>query len=141
MERNGAMIKGIAHVCLKTTCLKKTEQFYCEGLGLEKGFDFLRNGTVVGFYLKAGNGNFLEFFRTDAGVPGTFPIDHLCLEVDSIDETAECLKKAGYAVDAKKMGADHSWQAWTADPDGVRIELHEYTPESCQLTGKECILE
>ena len=141
MERNGAMIKGIAHVCLKTTCLKKTEQFYCEVLGLEKGFDFLRNGTVVGFYLKAGNGNFLEFFRTDAGVPGTFPIDHLCLEVDSIDETAERLKKAGYAVDAKKMGADHSWQAWTADPDGVRIELHEYTPESCQLTGKECILE
>jgi hypothetical protein len=32
-----------------------------------------------------------------------------------------------------KMGSDHSWQAWLADPDGNRIELHAYTPESNQV--------
>ena len=30
------------------------------------------------------------------------------------------------------MGGDNSWQAWTCDPDGNRIELHQYTPESKQ---------
>jgi hypothetical protein len=27
---------------------------------------------------------------------------------------------------------DHSWQAWITDPDGNKIELHDYTPESWQ---------
>jgi hypothetical protein len=31
------------------------------------------------------------------------------------------------------LGSDQSWQAWLADPDGNRIELHAYTPESKQL--------
>jgi predicted enzyme related to lactoylglutathione lyase len=30
------------------------------------------------------------------------------------------------------LGSDGSWQAWLADPDGNRIELHMYTPESKQ---------
>ena len=135
------MIKGIAHICIKALDLEATQRYYCEGLGLEKGFDFIRNGEPVGFYLKAGNGNYLEFFKSDAGDNSEFPIAHLCLDVDSIDETAKRLTGAGYAIDEKKMGADHSWQAWTADPNGVRIELHEYTPESCQYSGKNCILD
>ena len=38
----------------------------------------------------------------------------------------------GGVVTAPNLGADHSWQAWLADPDGNRIELHQYTPESKQ---------
>lgn len=38
------------------------------------------------------------------------------------------------------MGADHAYQAWLTDPDGVRIELHEYTPDCCQKTGRTCYL-
>ncbi len=39
------------------------------------------------------------------------------------------------------MGADRSRQMWTQDPDGVRIEFHQYTPGSCQLTGAPCVLD
>lgn len=134
------MTKRIAHICINSPDLEKTERFYCKGLGMEKGFDFLRGKTVVGFYLKAGNGTFLEIFHAEAETPGSFPIDHLCLEVDSIEETAASLKTVGAVLSPKKMGADHSWQAWTTDPGGVRIELHEYTPESCQTTGAPCRL-
>ena len=47
---------------------------------------------------------------------------------------------AGYTPGEKKMGADHAYQAWLTDPDGVRIELHEYTPDCCQKTGRTCYL-
>ena len=28
-----------------------------------------------------------------------------------------------------------TWQAWTEDPNGVKVELFEYTPGSAQLVG------
>lgn len=52
-----------------------------------------------------------------------------------------CLGAGGYAVTEKKLGADQSWQAWTTDPSGVRIEFHQYTAHSSQVTGKDCVLD
>ena len=49
------MIKGIAHLCIRVADLGRTARFYCQGLGLEKAFDFRRDDKTVGFYLKAGN--------------------------------------------------------------------------------------
>ena len=59
------MIKGIAHLCIRVVDLEKTSRFYCDGLGLGKAFDFIRDGKVVGFYLRVGNGNYLEFFQRE----------------------------------------------------------------------------
>ena len=134
------MIKGIAHLCIRVADLGRTARFYCQGLGLEKAFDFRRDDKTVGFYLKAGNGNYLEFFEREPAEPGTNPIDHLCFEVDSIDSVNAAVAAAGYTKKKKKMGADHAYQAWLTDPDGVRIELHEYTPDCCQKTGRTCYL-
>ena len=72
------MIKGIAHLCIRVADLEKTARFYCGGLGLEKAFDFIRDGKVVGFYLRVGNGNYLEFFQREPVEVGINPIDHLC---------------------------------------------------------------
>ena len=134
------MIKGIAHLCIRVADLGRTARFYCQGLGLEKAFDFRRDDKTVGFYLKAGNGNYLEFFEREPAEPGTNPIDHLCFEVDSIDSVNAAVAAAGYTPGEKKMGAGHAYQAWLTDPDGVRIELHEYTPDCCQKTGRTCYL-
>lgn len=125
------MIRGIAHLCIRVADLEQTARFYCDGLGLKKAFDFIRDGKVIGFYLHVGNGNYLEIFQREPVEAGPSPIDHLCLETDSIDEVNARLSAAGYAVGEKKMGADHAWQAWLTDPDGVRIELHEYTADCC----------
>jgi hypothetical protein len=38
------------------------------------------------------------------------------------------------------MGHDQSWQAWLADPNGITIELHEYTDKSSQVLGSDCFL-
>jgi catechol 2,3-dioxygenase-like lactoylglutathione lyase family enzyme len=134
-------IKRVSHVCLGALDLEATERFYCQGLGCTRAFDFLRGGKRIGFYLRAGEGTFIEVFlqeKLDPDAPA--PIRHLCLEVDSVDEASARVKSLGYKVGEKKLGADRSWQAWTADPAGVRIEFHEYTAESSQSTGKDCVL-
>jgi catechol 2,3-dioxygenase-like lactoylglutathione lyase family enzyme len=129
------MIKRIAHLCLVSNDLAATERFYTEALGLKKAFYFLRNGVVIGFYLAVGDDNFIEVFHTDHVPNGeSSAIQHFCLEVDSIDEISARVKSAGYEITSKQFGCDRSWQAWLTDPNGVKIELHEYTPESSQVT-------
>jgi catechol 2,3-dioxygenase-like lactoylglutathione lyase family enzyme len=128
------MIKRIAHLCIISKDLAATESFYTNALGLKKAFYFLHNGTVTGFYLAVGDDSFIEVFLTDQAPDGkSSAIQHFCLEVDSIDEIAARVKKAGYEITDKQLGSDKSWQAWITDPNGVRIELHEYTPESSQI--------
>ena len=136
------MITGLAHVCLAAGNLDDTQRFYCEGLGFTKAFDFIRDGKVVGFYLKVSDMTYVEVFLQDDIRPdGACPIRHFCLEVQDIDAVANHLKANGYDVTEKKLGADRSWQAWTTDPAGVRIEFHQYTEESCQTTGQNCVLD
>lgn len=50
------MMKALAHVCLLSRDLNRTLEFYTETLGLSKGFDFVRNGALFGFYLRVGTG-------------------------------------------------------------------------------------
>ena len=57
---------------------------------------------------------------------------HFCLEVDDFDATVAELRGRGVELSEPQLGSDGSWQCWTADPDGNRIELHGYTPDSRQ---------
>lgn len=135
------MIKGIAHVCISSTDLEASERFYLNGLGLTKCFDFIRNDEIVGYYLKVSDRMFIEAFHRDEVEGGEkAPVRHFCLETDSIDTIRDHLISRGYEVGEKKLGADHAYQAWVTDPSGVRIEFHEYTEKSTQLTGENCIL-
>ena len=46
-----------------------------------------------------------------------------------------CHRAQGVTITDKSFGCDDTWQAWTADPDGVKIELFEYTDKSAQFVG------
>ena len=134
------MIRGIAHLCIRVADLEQTARFYCDGLGLKKAFDFIRDGKVVGFYLRVGNGNYLEIFQREPVEAGPSPIDHLCLETDSIDEVNARLSAAGYAVGEKKMGADHAWQAWLTDPTESASSCTNTPPTVVRKPGRPAIL-
>ena len=132
------MIKQLAHICIHTKSLEKTKHFYSEILGMALGFDFQRQDELFGFYLKCGANTFVEVFKGDPGEVGN--INHLALEVHSIDDVIAKLKENDIEVTDKKLGADHSYQAWATDPNGVRIEFHEYTEQSMQVVGGTCIV-
>jgi len=136
------MIKGMAHVCLLAKDLDAAERFYCNGLGLKKTFDFISDGRVVGFYLQLSQGVFIEIFeRAEIAIHADNPIQHFCIEVDDIDQIGERLIGNGYEATKKMLGADHSWQLWTTDPSGARIEFHQYTDRSTQITRENCFLK
>ncbi len=127
------MIRGLAHVCFTVTDLERALAFYRDGLGFKPAFDFVdEQGRRFGVYLHVGGRNFIELFvgRVEATEGGSFR--HFCLEVTDINELVRTLRARGLEVSDPKLGQDHSFQAWTTDPDGNRIEFHQYTPESKQ---------
>ena len=129
------MITGLAHVCFVVNDLEKSIVFYRDQLGLKPAFDFINDkGERFGIYLHIGGRSFLELFQGTVGEPAAQPsYQHFCLEVDEIESTVAQLRANGVEVTDVKLGTDQSWQAWLTDPDGNRIELHAYTPESKQL--------
>jgi len=136
------MIKALAHVCVYSTDLARTQAFYCEALGLPIRFRFMRQGELFGFYIRVSDAQFIEvFYRPKTECVGGPQIGHICLEVDDINAMREALTRHGVKTTDPKLGADHSWQMWCNDPDGTAIEFHQYTPESTQSTGEDCLVD
>ena len=130
------MMTRLAHICIHSQDLSETERFYCDTLGLEKGFDFVKDDALFGFYIKLGNDSFVEIFKGDSGSVGN--INHLAIETDDIDQVITKLRSNGFDATDKSLGGDHTWQTWTEDPSGVRIEFHQYTEKSLQFRGGVC---
>ena len=136
-------LKTIAHVCIKTSDLERTLDFYCGGLGLERQFDFTRGGRVIGFYLKLAERSFIEVFEAEeVAAPGANAgLHHFCLETDDMTAVWERLAERGFAPGEVKTGADQSLQFWVTDPSGVRFEFHQYTGRSAQFDGSHRAVE
>jgi len=133
------MIKQLAHINIGSNDLSASENFYCNVLGMEKTFEFIKDGELYGFYAGVGNTTYVEVFIEENEL-GDMPtiIRHLCLEVEDLDATIAEIRKNDWEITDKKFGCDNSWQAWITDPSGVEIELMQYTEESSQFTGKPC---
>lgn len=132
----GIAVKQVAHVCIFARDLEETARFYAEALGMRKAFNFTREGRVFGFYLDAGGRSHVEVFENaEARYSRRDQISHFCLEVESIDDAVAHIRALGIEITDKKKACDDTWQAWTEDPNGVRIELFEYTAQSAQFTG------
>ena len=132
------MAISIAHVCLLTKDLQKTERFYTQALGMTKMFDFHKEGRHYGYYLKMSERNFIEVFEDTEVEHRTSRFLHLCLETDDIAAAREKLVAAGVEATEISKGCDDTFQIWFKDPNGIDIELHQYTETSSQLTGKNC---
>jgi glyoxylase I family protein len=128
------MIQGLAHACFHARDLAAIDDFYGKKLGFRRAFDFTNDkGKLTGMYFHVGGRTFLEFFLSEVTPPTPAQsYRHICLEVDDINATVAAIRAKGVEVSDPKTGSDHSWQAWLTDPEGNRIELHCYTPESKQ---------
>lgn len=140
------MIKRLAHLCFKTDRMEEMVRFYRDTMGFPVKFTLDGpDGAPFGWYFEIGETSFLEVFdqassiRQWGGQPealhqpsGAF-YQHFCLEVQDMEAERERLVAAGVPVTEIKTGLSASRQCWIADPDGNRIELMEYTPESLQL--------
>ncbi|NLM62026.1 MAG: VOC family protein [Clostridiales bacterium] len=94
-------------------------------------------------YFKMPNGTFIELFdgagASKLNVPGNedFNYQHMSFVVEDIFAACEELKSKGVPIDSEpKMGMEHTWQMWTHDPDGNKIEFMQYTERSFQVVGR-----
>lgn len=127
------MVTALAHVCFTVKDLDASFDFYANKLGFTHAFDFINDqGVRHGCYLHIGGRSFIELFQGNYEESKGGSYRHFCLEVDDIEATAANLKAKGVEVGEIKLGKDNSYQCWLTDPDGNRIELHCYTPNSQQ---------
>jgi lactoylglutathione lyase/glyoxylase I family protein len=130
------IVRQVSHLCIFTRDLEATKEFWNGVLGMPITFRFSRNGEPFGFYFTAGGMTNIEVFRSDkAKYDDTNAVNHLALEVFDIEDAIATARAAGVSVTDKKMGVDDTWQAWLADPNGVKIEFFMYTPKSAQIVG------
>ncbi len=132
------IVKQIAHACIFAKDLKETEDFYANVLRIEKIFNFTRDGDVFGYYLDAGGDTHIEVFhKPGAAFAESNQINHICLEVIDIDAAIAHIRAQGVDASDKSNGCDDTWQSWITDPNGVKIELFQYTGDSAQFVGRD----
>ena len=85
-----------------------------------------------GVFLEVGDGTFLELFHEeeDHGDAGRFR--HFALEVEDIEGWAARFRALGQESTVTRGRTDGALGCWVRDPDGNRVELHEYDEESVQ---------
>jgi catechol 2,3-dioxygenase-like lactoylglutathione lyase family enzyme len=127
-------IKQVAHTCIFAHDLDQTARFYRDVFGIEKAFEFKRGEEWIGFYLDMGARTFIEVFRkADSSFDEKNQINHICLETDDLDGLLAHIRSQGVEITDKKLGVDGTWQSWTKDPNGVKLEIFQYTAESLQF--------
>jgi catechol 2,3-dioxygenase-like lactoylglutathione lyase family enzyme len=131
------MIVRLAHVCIETEDLDVTEAFYGY-LGIKRKFEFRNKADeLVGMYLDFGGDTYMEVIKVRKPRPeGT--VRHFAIEVESVDEVRAVLLGNGVEVSEREMGADHTLMVTCHDPNGIFIELQEYTVNSLQKNGGRC---
>lgn len=132
------IVKQIAHVCIFAKDIDATAAWYKTVLGFEKIFNFTREGRVFGYYLDAGGDTHVEVFENaSAEFTEKNQINHICFEVVDMDYVIEHVRSLGYEARDKSKGCDDTWQSWITDPNGVKIELFQYTKDSAQFVGRD----
>ncbi len=130
------MITRLAHVCLSSTDLDRTENFYTRVLGFKLKYRYFKGGKPFGSYFEISPNQFIEvFLNCPEGDPNKAHVRHFCLETDNIDNLIKTIRSRDWEITDKVVGRDSTLQCWITDPDGTRIEFQQYTAESAQRIG------
>jgi len=121
----------INHVGISAKDWDETLNFYIKTLGFKEAFTFKdKNGNVTTSYIQMNKDNFLEVSRATADRPPG--LNHLGIWVDDINATVANLRRRGVKVEDPHVGGSKAPIANVVDPNGIRLELLEFPPESSQ---------
>lgn len=119
------------HVGIVPKDWQATLDFYIKTLGFREAFVFKdRDGNVTTSYLQTSKQDFLEITKlSPQNSPG---VNHIGIWVDDIKSTVAKIRAKGINVEDIRVGNSKAPLTNFTDPNGVRIELLEYPPESWQ---------
>jgi catechol-2,3-dioxygenase len=111
--------KGLSHIALKTSDLKKTEAFYINVLGFKVAF---RHPPNMLFLTTPGSGDLLNFVRSARKVSGSQGLEHIGFKITAagLKRLEKTLKTNNVAIDGRR-GKD---AIYFSDPNGYQIEYY-----------------
>ena len=127
-------IVGIGHIAIRVKDIDRTLDFYRDKLGFKEMFRLERDGKLWLMYLRVTDTQYIELFPEAAGDRAppreANGLNHICLEVDSIDGVLADLAQGRHSDRARKAdgrrrqsaGLDRGSrrQPHRADADGRR---------------------
>jgi len=116
-------VKGIMHLLMQVSDLKKSEEFYVGLLGFTVrkrepfpgGRDLIVTNQGLGL--------------TQGGPGDGRQVEHFAFEVDDVQASSEMVKRAGIKIIHEILPNSYGKSMYIADPDGNKIELIE-TPKN-----------
>lgn len=136
MEANAAPQRPVTglrlnHVGMYVKNFEESMNFYTNVMGFHEAFSFKnKDGKPTLTYLQINRDTFLELAPADAQHPVGF--SHAGLWADDVRQTVDTLRQQGGEVEDVHVGATKAPLANMTDPNGLRLELLEYGPESLQ---------
>jgi len=118
------------HVGLYVKDIEESTKFYTENMGFRKAFSFTDGAGHPVTYLQIDHNTFLEMTPADKDhAPG---FSHAGILTDDLESTVAALQKKGLKAEDVHLGGTKALISNTLDPNGVRLELLAYPPDSLQ---------
>lgn len=118
------MIHALNHFTINAGDRLATLRFYCELLGLEQGAR--PDLGFPGAWLYApGGGQAVLHIYWDRPRPqaSTGVIDHMAFSARGLATVKARFDAAGVPYDLRRQAGSGTWQLFSSDPDGARVEL------------------
>jgi catechol 2,3-dioxygenase-like lactoylglutathione lyase family enzyme len=118
------------HFGINVRDLEESAKFYTEKMGFREVFRFKDAAGKPIVYVQLDHNTFLEMTPADKDNPVGF--SHGGIVSDDLETTVATLKREGVKVEEVHLGATKALISNAFDPNGVRLELLSYPPESLQ---------
>ena len=121
----------VNHVAIAVEDFDEAFAFYTQKMGFREAFTVRdANGRPTLAYVQVNRNTFVELQQANANRrPG---LNHFGLHVENLRATAATLKERGVTVEEPRSRPDDSSVANATDPNGIRIEMFEFGPQSPQ---------
>lgn len=119
------------HVGMYVKNFDESMNFYTKTMGFREAFSFKdKEGKPALAYLQISRDTFLELAPADADHPAGF--SHAGIWADDLKATITTLRQLGTKVDDPRVGSTKAPLTNVIDPNGLRLEILEFPPESLQ---------
>jgi len=117
------MIQGMNHFTITAEDRDKTLGFYCGLLGLQEGFR--PDLGFPGAWLYAGGAQAVLHIYWDRPMPNTRTgvIDHMAFTASGLKAVKARFDEAGVKYDLRRQAGAGTWQLFSYDPNGAKVEL------------------
>jgi catechol 2,3-dioxygenase-like lactoylglutathione lyase family enzyme len=119
------------HVGMNVKDFDESMNFYTKTMGFREAFSFKdKDDKPTLVYLQINRDTFLELAPANADHP--VGLSHVGIWADDLKTTVTALRQQGVKLDDPRPGATKAPLTNVVDPNGVRLELLDFAPESLQ---------